>query len=136
MTTISGTTLNLYPSSPLKATIREPEDKATSALAPVDDSAEQSDEASTKPSKVTGDLAATSSTSYVEQLKKQIEQAQKLLAQQQAQLQSVERGQASDEQKAQQAMAIQTQIMGTSASLQTLQSALLQAMSGSVDTHA
>jgi hypothetical protein len=48
----------------------------------------------------------------------------------------VQKSQASEEQKAQQAMAIQTQIMGTQAALQTLRAALLQAMTVSVDTHA
>ncbi|NJP64710.1 hypothetical protein HCG53_30305, partial [Pseudomonas brassicacearum] len=41
-----------------------------------------------------------------------------------------------EEQKAQETMAIQTQIMATQATLQTLQAALLQAMTVSIDTHA
>ncbi|ALQ01671.1 hypothetical protein AK973_1222 [Pseudomonas brassicacearum] len=41
-----------------------------------------------------------------------------------------------EEQKAQETMAIRTQIMATQATLQTLQAALLQAMTVSIDTHA
>lgn len=48
---------------------------------------------------------------------------------------SVEKGQASDEQKVQQVMEIQTQIAVTNSTLQVLQAALLQAMF-SVDVHA
>ncbi|VVM57603.1 hypothetical protein PS662_01136 [Pseudomonas fluorescens] len=67
-------------------------------------------------------------------LKKQIEEAQKLLAAQQAQLANAQKRQ-DDEQKAQQVMEIQSQIAATSSNLQVLQAALLQAMF-SVDTHA
>ncbi|MHC8290844.1 hypothetical protein ACYZUD_29385 [Pseudomonas sp. XS1P51] len=67
-------------------------------------------------------------------LKKQIEEAKKLLAEQQAQLAKVQKSQ-DNEQKAQQVMAIQNQIAVTSSNLQVLQAALLQAMF-SVDTHA
>ena len=70
----------------------------------------------------------------IEALKKQIEEAQKLLAAQQAQLASAQKRQ-DDEQMAQQVMEIQTQIAATSSTLQVLQAALLQAMF-SVDTHA
>jgi hypothetical protein len=67
-------------------------------------------------------------------LKKQIEEAPKLLAEQQAQLASAQRSQ-DNEQKAQKVMEIQNQIAVTSSNLQVLQAALLQAMF-SVDTHA
>lgn len=58
-----------------------------------------------------------------------------MLAEQQAQLASSERGNASAEQKAQQVMEIQTQIAVTASNIQVLQATLLQAML-SVDVHA
>ncbi|MGX9566231.1 hypothetical protein [Pseudomonas sp. CFBP 5748] len=79
---------------------------------------------------------ANSGGDLIEHLKKQIEQAEKLLANQQAQLARVQKSQTSEEQKTQQDMAIQTQIMGTQGALQTLRGALMQAMTVSIDTHA
>ncbi|NVL29836.1 hypothetical protein F2S74_02045 [Pseudomonas syringae pv. actinidiae] len=59
-------------------------------------------------------------------MKQEIKDTQKQLAQQQAQLAAAQSGKGTPEEKAQKAMAIQAQISGTSATLQTLQASLLQ----------
>ncbi|CDF94352.1 MULTISPECIES: hypothetical protein [unclassified Pseudomonas] len=138
MTTISATTVNPYPLSAPKVRIGGTAEETTAtspASTDAGDEKEKSLKIDTSGANIAG-APATSGVDVVEQLKKQIEQAEKLLAQQQAELARVEKSQANEEQKTQQAMAIQTQIMGTQAALQTLRAALLQAMAGSVDTHA
>ncbi|SCY09263.1 hypothetical protein [Pseudomonas sp. NFACC37-1] len=137
MTSISATTVNPYPLSAPKVSIRgAEEEKAVSPVASTDtDDKDKTLQVDTRGANVAG-APASGGGDIIEQLKKQIEQAEKLLAQQQAQLARVQKSQANEEQKTQQAMAIQTQIMGTQAMLQTLRASLLQAMTVSVDTHA
>jgi hypothetical protein len=133
MTTISATSVNPYPMSTPKVSIKGTDDTTSSTDAGSEK--DQSLKVDTSGANVAG-APASKGVDVIEQIKKQIEQTEKLLAQQQAQLARVQKSQASEEQKAQEAMAIQTQIMGTQAALQTLRAALLQAMAGSVDTHA
>lgn len=80
--------------------------------------------------------AAGTSQDLITQLQEQIKQVQKQLEQQQAQLAAAMNSKASDQEKAQRAMAIQQQIAGTTAQLISLQGALLQALKGSVNTTA
>ncbi|WP_335943412.1 hypothetical protein [Pseudomonas sp. G166] len=138
MTSISATTVNPYPMSASKVSIKGAEEEKTVspvAATETDDDKDKTLQVDTRGANVAG-AGAEAGDSTIEQLKKQIEQAEKLLAQQQAQLARVQKSQASEEQKAQQAMALQTQIMGTQATLQTLRASLLQAMTVSIDTHA
>ena len=140
MTSISATTVNPYPSSAPKVSIRgAEEEKAVSPVTSTDSSEDKSKklEVDTSGANIAGAGGSSGSSSdVIEQLKKQIEQTEKLLAEQQAQLARVQKSRADEEQKAQETMAIQTQIMATQATLQTLQAALLQAMTVSIDTHA
>lgn len=138
MTSISAATVNPYPLSAPKVSIKGAEDEAAVSPAVSTDASEDKDrqvKVDTSGANIAG-APASGSGDVIEQLKKQIEQTEKLLAEQQAQLARVQKSQANQEQKAQQAMAIQTQIMATQATLQTLQAALLQAMTISIDTHA
>ncbi|MBT2295314.1 hypothetical protein [Pseudomonas fluorescens] len=138
MTSISAITVNPYPLSAPKVSIKGAEDEATVSSAVSTDASEDKDpqlKVDTRGANIAG-APASGSGDVIEQLKKQIEQTEKLLAEQQAQLARVQKSQANQEQKAQETMAIQTQIMATQATLQTLQAALLQAMTVSIDTHA
>src|SRR3546814_735736 len=138
MTSISATTVNPYPLSAPKVSIKGAEDEAAVSPAVSTDASDDKDQqlkVETSGANIDG-APASGSGDVIEQLKKQIEQTEKLLAEQQAQLARVQKSQANQEQKAQEAMAIQTQIMATQATLQTLQAALLQAMTVSIDTHA
>ncbi|WP_434696875.1 hypothetical protein J3P89_04985 [Pseudomonas sp. Z1-14] len=138
MTSISATTVNPYPLSAPKVSIRgAEEEKAVSPVVSPDTGEEKDKElkVDTSGANIAG-VGGSNGSNIIEQLKKQIERTEKLLADQQAQLARVQKSRADEEQKAQQAMAIQTQIMGTQATLQTLQAALLQAMTVSIDTHA
>ncbi|MCG6573988.1 hypothetical protein EGM97_04615 [Pseudomonas sp. AF32] len=134
MTTISATIASPYSMSTPKVSIKGTTDDTT-ASTEAGSEKEASLKVDTSGANVAG-APASKGVDVIEQIKKQIEQTEKLLAQQQAQLARVQKSQASEEQKAQQAMAIQTQIMGTQAALQTLRGALLQAMTVGVDTHA
>ncbi|MDR6957294.1 hypothetical protein J2W43_001270 [Pseudomonas brassicacearum] len=138
MTSISATTVNPYPLSAPKVSIKGAQEEQ--ALSPISspetgDDKDKTLQVDTRGANVAG-APSSGAGDIIEQLKKQIEQAEKLLAQQQAQLARVQKSQANEELKAQQAMAIQTQVMGTQAMLQTLRASLLQAMTVSVDTHA
>jgi vacuolar-type H+-ATPase subunit I/STV1 len=138
MTSISATTVNPYPLSAPKVSIRGAEEEKTVSPVVTPDSSKDEDKelkVDTSGANIAG-VGGSNGSDIIEQLKKQIERTEKLLADQQAQLARVQKSQADQEQKAQQAMAIQTQIMGTQATLQTLQAALLQAMTVSIDTHA
>ncbi|WLG96829.1 hypothetical protein [Pseudomonas sp. FP198] len=138
MTSISATTVNPYPLSAPKVSIRgAEEEKAVSPVVSPDTDEDKDKElkVDTSGANIAG-VGGSNGSDIIEQLKKQIERTEKLLADQQAQLARVQKSRANEEQKAQQAMAIQTQIMGTQATLQTLQAALLQAMTVSIDTHA
>ncbi|WP_434628559.1 hypothetical protein J3P84_05565 [Pseudomonas sp. Z1-29] len=140
MTSISATTVNPYPLSAPKVSIRgAEEEKAVSPVVSPDTGEEKDKDKGLKVDTSGANIAGvggSNGSNIIEQLKKQIERTEKLLADQQAQLARVQKSRANEEQKAQQAMAIQTQIMGTQATLQTLQAALLQAMTVSIDTHA
>ncbi|WP_434698795.1 hypothetical protein [Pseudomonas sp. D1-1] len=140
MTSISATTVNPYPLSAPKVSIRgAEEEKAVSPVVSPDTGEEKDKDKELKVDTSGANIAGvggSNGSNIIEQLKKQIERTEKLLADQQAQLARVQKSRANEEQKAQQAMAIQTQIMGTQATLQTLQAALLQAMTVSIDTHA
>ncbi|MCF4995948.1 hypothetical protein GIW70_08905 [Pseudomonas syringae] len=132
MTTISATTVNPYPVTPSKVSIRDPLEQAASPLNSTDAKGDgelrvDSSGANIKP---VGDAS-----SPIEALKKQIAEAQKQLAELQAQLAAVQKSQMAEEQKMQQAMAIQSQIAATAARIQVLQATLMQAMQ-SIDTHA
>ncbi|MDB6442935.1 MULTISPECIES: hypothetical protein [Pseudomonas] len=135
MTTISATTVNPYPMSAPKVSIKGTTEETADATTDAGSEKEKSLKVDTSGANVAGAPSSTG-VDVIEQIKKQIEQTEKLLAQQQVQLARVQKSQASEEQKAQQAMAIQTQIMGTQAALQTLRAALLQAMTVGIDTHA
>ncbi|MBC3348332.1 MULTISPECIES: hypothetical protein [Pseudomonas] len=138
MTSISAITVNPYPLSAPKVSIKGAEDEAAVSSAVSTDAGADKDrqlKVDTSGANIAG-APASGSGDVIEQLKKQIEQTEKLLAEQQAQLARVQKSQANQEQKAQETMAIQTQIMATQATLQTLQAALLQAMTVSIDTHA
>ncbi|SEP06988.1 hypothetical protein [Pseudomonas sp. NFACC39-1] len=138
MTSISAITVNPYPLSAPKVSIKGAEDEAAVSSAVSTDASADKDrqlKVDTSGANIAG-APASGSGDVIEQLKKQIEQTEKLLAEQQAQLARVQKSQANQEQKAQETMAIQTQIMATQATLQTLQAALLQAMTVSIDTHA
>jgi len=134
MTTITATIASPYSISTPKVSIKGTTDDTTTSTDAGSDK-EKSLKVDTSGANVAG-APATKGVDVIEQIKKQIEQTEKVLAQQQAQLARVQKSQASEEQKAQQAMNIQTQIMGTQAALQTLRSALLQAMTVGIDTHA
>lgn len=139
MTSISATTVNPYPLSAPKVSIRGAEEEKAVSPVTSTDSSEDKDKAlkvDTSGANIAGAGGSSGSGDVIEQLKKQIERTEKLLAEQQAQLARVQKSQADQEQKSQEAMAIQTQIMATQATLQTLQAALLQAMTVSIDTHA
>lgn len=139
MTSISATTVNPYPLSAPKVSIRgAEEEKTVSPVTSTDGSEDKSKklEVDTGGANIAGAGGSSGSSDVIEQLKKQIEQTEKLLAEQQAQLARVQKSRADEEQKAQETMAMQTQIMATQATLQTLQAALLQAMTVSIDTHA
>lgn len=72
-----------------------------------------------------GSATSSSVEETIANIKEQIEAAKKELAKQQAQLNSVQNGSGSEEEKAQKVMAIQVQISATNASLQTLQATLI-----------
>ncbi|BBP61369.1 hypothetical protein [Pseudomonas sp. St316] len=138
MTTISATTINPYPLSAPTTRIKGADEDTTATTTASTDAGDEKGKSlkvDTSGANVAG-APSSGGIDIVEQLKKQIEQTEKLLAQQQAELARVQKSQASAEQKAQQTMAIQTQIMGTQAALQTLRASLLQAMTTSIDTHA
>ena len=135
MTTITATIVNPYPLSAPKTASTEAEGNSASPLAPVDDSKDGQDKELRVNSGEANIDAVKAGGDPVKALQKQIEQTQKTLTEQQAQLANVQKGQASDEQKAQQVMEVQAQIAVTNSTLQVLQAALLQAMF-SVDVHA
>ncbi|AXA55556.1 hypothetical protein ACNT2N_09855 [Pseudomonas thivervalensis] len=136
MTSISATTINPYLSSAPKVSIRgTEEEKAVSPVTSTETGEDKKLEADTGGASIAG-VGGSSGSDIIEQLKKQIERTEKLLAEQQAQLAQVQQSRADEEQKAQETTAIQIQIMATQATLQTLQAALLQAITVSIDTHA
>jgi hypothetical protein len=130
MINVSTITINSYAvSSPNVATGKPDERK----LVPVDDATDEDGKLRVNSAGANIDSVGGASDP-ISMLKKQIEAAQKLLAEQQAQLANAQKIQ-NDEQRAAQVMEIQNQIAVTSSNLQVLQAALLQAMF-SVDTHA
>ncbi|OAB51293.1 hypothetical protein [Pseudomonas thivervalensis] len=138
MTSISATTINPYLSSAPKVSIRGAEEEKAVSPVTSTETGEDKDkklEADTGGASIAG-VGGSSGSDVIEQLKKQIERTEKLLAEQQAQLAQVQQSRADEEQKAQETTAIQIQIMATQATLQTLQAALLQAITVSIDTHA
>ncbi|CAM3062181.1 hypothetical protein BZK31_11860 [Pseudomonas floridensis] len=143
MTTINTSTLSAYSSS-LSVTVKNQEAQAANAAATQDDekkttevSLEGAKVAGTAEGGTVGGSSSSALESTIDKIKEQIKQAQKQLAQQQAQLAAAQSSQGTPEEKAQRAMAIQAQIMATSASLQTLQGTLLQLQTqGGVNTKA
>ena len=141
MTTINTSTLNAYSSS-LSVTVKNQEAQAATASATDDKKTIETDVAganATAPAE--GGSAGGSSKSAldetIEKIKEQIKQAQKQLAQQQSQLAAAQSGKGTPEEKAQKALSILSQIMATSATLQTLQGSLLQLQTqGGVNTTA
>lgn len=144
MTTINTSSLGVY-TSPFTVSIRK--DEAATAVADKT-AATETDELAGKDSTQAangaapaggagGGAAADMNQESIDKIKEQIKATQKQLQQTQKQLSSVQNGSGTEEQKAQQAMAIQTQIMGLNSTLQALQGALLQLVtSGGVDTTA
>ncbi|KAE9638812.1 hypothetical protein EJA70_29990 [Pseudomonas sp. PB103] len=132
MISISANTVSSYPVAPSNVTIRDSQEQAASPLNATDAAGDEKLLVNSGRANI---AAVGDSGDPIEALKKQIAEAQKLLAAQQAQLASTERSQASPEQKAQQVMEMQTQIAVTASNIQVLQATLLQAML-SVDTHA
>jgi hypothetical protein len=131
MINVSTITINSFAvSSPNVVTSKADESK----LVPLDDTAGKDGKELRVNSAGANIESVGGASDPITALKKQIEEAKKLLAEQQAQLASAQRGQ-DNEQKAQKVMEIQAQIAVTSSNLQVLQAALLQAMF-SVDTHA
>ncbi|WP_109512612.1 hypothetical protein [Pseudomonas ovata] len=135
MTTINTSSLSTY-NSAFTAAIKKPD-------------AAQTDETKTAaPEKITADMSGTQVSEaskssggspkeqMIEQIKKQIEDTQEMLEKLREQLAAVQKGSADDDTKAQQSMAIQSQIIAASANLQTLQASLLELIGGSVDTKA
>lgn len=145
MTTINTSSLNTYASS-FSVTIKK-DDTATAAVNS-DATSATGDEASTDSTNVAaggapaGGGAAGSSTSdstqeSIEKLQEQIEKTEKLLKEQQQQLAAAQNGNATPEEKAQKAMAIQAQISSTNATLASQEAALVQlTTSGGIDTTA
>lgn len=74
--------------------------------------------------------SGASSSDLMSQLKRQIAELQKQLQQEQQQLQKIQSSQQAAELKAAAVGAVQTQISSTSAALQTVMAALLQAVKG------
>ncbi len=94
MTSISATTVNPYPSSAPKVSIRgAEEEKAASPVASTDSSEDKDKklEVDTSGANIAGAGGSSGSSDVIEQLKKQIEQTEKLLAEQQAQLARVQK---------------------------------------------
>ncbi|RMO94275.1 hypothetical protein ALQ33_02640 [Pseudomonas syringae pv. philadelphi] len=136
MTTINTSSLNSNP-SPFTFVVKKPEadavkastTSATDAEKATDESTTVSTEAKTGAASGGGSVGGSSQSALdetIEKIKQQIKDAQKQLAQLQAQLASAQSGKGTPEEKAQRAMAIQAQVVATSATLQTLQGALLQ----------
>ncbi|SHM80189.1 hypothetical protein SAMN05216593_103229 [Pseudomonas asturiensis] len=141
MTTINTSTLNAYSSS-LSVTVKNQEAQAATAVATDDKKTAETDVAAANATgPVEGGSAGGSSSSAldstIEKIKEQIKQAQKQLAQEQSQLAAAQSGKGTPEEKAQKALSILSQIMATSATLQTLQASLLQLQTqGGVNTTA
>ncbi len=94
MTSISATTVNPYPLSAPKVSIRgAEEEKAVSPVASTDSSEDKDKklEVDTSGANIAGAGGSSGSGDVIEQLKKQIEQTEKLLAEQQAQLARVQK---------------------------------------------
>ncbi|MCI3944218.1 hypothetical protein K0038_01226 [Pseudomonas syringae] len=144
MTTINTSTLNSY-SSAFTLAIKKPEvdaDKATATSAVDAEAAtdETSADGKTGAAEGGGTVGGSSKSALdetMDRIKEQIKQTQKQLAEQQAQLAAAQSGKGTQEEKAQKAMTIMGQIAVTSATLQTLQGALLQLQTdGGVNTTA
>ncbi|OLF51731.1 hypothetical protein [Pseudomonas chlororaphis] len=137
MTGIGAASINPYPlaATPQKLNIAEPQANPLDEQAPrmADDSDAVS--ADMQEYGAEADLTSTSAD-VIAQLQKQIDETKKTLLEQQAQLSRVQRGRANDEQKALQALEVQTQIAVTSSKLQVLQEALLQALTARINTTA
>ncbi|EPJ80846.1 MULTISPECIES: hypothetical protein [Pseudomonas] len=141
MTTISTSSLSSY-STAFSVTIKK--DPAATAAVPTATVATAEDD-SGKPSTVavdaTGAGGATASSpsdaaqKSIDQLKELIKETEKQLQKEQQQLAAALNGNGSDAEKAQRAMAIQTQIASTTALLQSQQAALIQ-LTGGVNTTA
>ncbi|QXG34069.1 FlxA-like family protein [Pseudomonas viridiflava] len=141
MTTINTSTLTTYSSS-FTLAVKSQDTQAGAASTDGEGKSKGiSVDLSTASPTASGGSAGGSSKSALEQtlekLKEQIKQVQKQLAEQQSQLAAAQSGKGTPEEKAQRAMAIQTQIGATTATLQTLQGALLQLQTeGGVNTTA
>ncbi|NBF05086.1 hypothetical protein GV819_22630 [Pseudomonas sp. Fl5BN2] len=135
MTSISAITANPYPVAAPKAAVDGHDETGAGKLQSMDDTSGTDGQELRVNSPDASIDAVKASGNSIEELEKQIEQTQEMLAQQQAQLADMQKSQASDEQKAMQAMEMQTQIAVTSSNLLALQAALLQAIFG-IDVHA
>ncbi|WP_122409834.1 hypothetical protein [Pseudomonas viridiflava] len=132
MVTINTSTLSAYPNS-LSLTVKNQDAQTATATATTDDD-KKTTEVNLENAKADGasdggSVGGSSKSvldSTKDKIKEMIKLAQKQLAEQQAQLAAVQASQGTADEKAMRAMAIQTQIMATSANLQTLQGALLQ----------
>jgi hypothetical protein len=111
----------------------------TSTATGGDDASDDSSSSSPGQPKKTEDAPAPTKSAkqaMIDQLKKQIEALEKTLTQQQQQLQAVQTRKMDQHAKEQQAMLIQGQISGTMTQIQSLQSSLMELLSGSVNTTA
>lgn len=137
MTTINTSSLSNY-SSAFAVAVKKPEAAQTDETKTSEATSVSADLSGAKVGGASNSksTASTPTEEMIEQIKKQIEQTEKQLEQQRAQLAAVQSSKADEQTKLQQAMAIQTQIAATSASLQTLQGSLLQLIGGSINTTA
>ena len=134
MNSITSISVNSYAVSSPNVITGEDDKKSSTLIQPVEEAGEAGKEL--RVDSASANINAVDDASDpIKALKEQIEAAQKLLAEQQAQLASAQRGKGTEEQKAQEVMQIQNQIAITASNLQVLQAALLQAMF-SVDVHA
>ena len=141
MTTINTSSLSLY-SSPFTLASKADQDKANADATTVGVNLKAT---VSKPAQNTNGSGAKSSggspaEQAIEQLKERIKETQKRLQEQMKQLAAAQQSKAPEEIKAQQVMAIQQQISGTTAELGAEQAALMQMMQaqakGSVNTTA
>ena len=135
MTTINTSSLGAYSSVFTAAVKTDDSTKSDAKTASIDLRGNVYDDPKAASAGGSGD-APSMKESMIKQLQEQIQQTQKMLQQQQAQLAAAQGSKAPDEQKAAQVMALQQQISGTMAQLGAQQASLMNLMKVSVDTTA
>ena len=140
MTTISTSSLSSYAAA-FSVTVKKDDAAATAASTDAAKAASDGSERTTVSVNATGAGGATAGSTSdatqqsIDQLKELIKETEKQLQKEQQQLAAALNGNGSDAEKAQRAMAIQTQIASTTALLQSQQAALIQ-LTGGVNTTA